>query len=100
MKLATIQNESWTLTLLPELGASVLNLQAASGRPVMRHVDPQSVTASSSSASFALLPYSNRIREARFEFGGHLVQLRPGADGHNVQHGDVRNRPWQVQQTT
>ena len=99
MKSATIQNESWTLALLPELGASILRLEAASGRPVMRSVDPAAVTSSSSSASFALLPYSNRIRDARFEFGGHLVQLRPGPGGHNVQHGDVRNRPWQVTQT-
>ncbi|WP_293910120.1 aldose 1-epimerase [Deinococcus sp.] len=99
MKSATVQNESWTLTVLPELGASILNLQAASGRPVMRPVDPASVTASSASASFALLPYSNRIREARFEFGGRAVQLRPGPGGHNVQHGDVRNRPWQVTQS-
>lgn len=57
-----------TLEVLPELGASVLNLRAASGRPVLRPVAVEDVQTSSQCASFVLLPYSNRIRDARFTF--------------------------------
>ncbi len=97
MKIQTIQNDTLTLDILPELGASVLNLRAASGRPVLRPVEPSSVETSSQCGSFPLMPFSNRIRDARFTFEGRTVQLRPNS-GPLAQHGDVRNRPWQVEQ--
>lgn len=85
-----------TLEVLPELGASVLNLRAASGRPVLRPVAVEDVQTSSQCASFVLLPYSNRIRDARFTFEGQAVQLQPNTRDGLAQHGDVRNRPWTV----
>ena len=96
----TLRNECWTLEVLPALGASVLNLSAASGRPVLRPVDLANVKSSSNTAAFALMPFSNRIRDARFEFEGRTVQLRPAAGSPNTQHGDVRNRPWQIETQT
>jgi len=99
MNIQTLHNDHLTLHVLPDLGASVLNLAAASGRPVLRHVEIGDVKTSSQCASFALLPYSNRIKDARFIFEGREVQLRPGSDG-NVQHGDVRNRPWQTERVS
>jgi aldose 1-epimerase len=97
MRVQTIRNESYLLDILPDLGASVLNLRAASGRPVLRHVQPESVKTSSQCASFTLLPYSNRIAGAQFAFEGKTVQLVPNTAGNVAQHGDVRNRPWQVE---
>ncbi|PTA67961.1 aldose 1-epimerase [Deinococcus arcticus] len=94
----TLRSEHLTLEVLPGLGASVLNLHAASGRPVLRAVDPAAVQTSSQCASFLLVPYSNRIRDARFTFGGQAVQLRPTTKNGLAQHGDVRGRPWQVAQ--
>lgn len=91
-----IANEFMTLEVLPEMGASVLNLRAASGRPVMRHVELADVKTSSQCASFTLLPFSNRIRDANFVFNGQVVQLRANTNDGLAQHGDVRNRPWQV----
>ncbi|TDE86215.1 aldose 1-epimerase [Deinococcus sp. S9] len=91
-----IANEHLTLEVLPQIGASVLNLRAASGRPVLRPVNPADVQTSSQCASFTLLPYSNRIRDARFSFQGREVLLRPTTKDGLAQHGDVRNRPWQV----
>jgi len=99
MNIQTLHNDHLTLQVLPDLGASVLNLAAVSGRPVLRHVLPETVQTSSQCASFTLLPYSNRIRHAHFTFEGREVQLRPGTDG-NVQHGDVRNRPWQTERVS
>ena len=48
-------------------------------------------------SSFTLAPYSNRIREARFSFGGREHQLRPTNPQGTAQHGDVRNRPWRAE---
>ncbi|MFC4426364.1 aldose 1-epimerase [Deinococcus navajonensis] len=87
-----------SLDLLPALGASVLNLRATSGRPVLREVDPAKVRSSSDCASFILLPFSNRVRDARFEFAGRAVQLRVTTKDGLTQHGDVRNRPWRVRE--
>ncbi|MGI8748766.1 MAG: aldose 1-epimerase [Deinococcus sp.] len=92
-----LHNAFITLEVLPELGASVLNLTAASGRPVLRPVQPADVKTSSQCASFSLLPYSNRIRGASFPFEGQEVGLKPNTPEGNVQHGDVRNRPWRLE---
>lgn len=100
MKSVTVQNECWTLDIAPEWGASILNLSAASGRPVLRPVDPTRVESSSDTGCFPLMPYSNRVRDARFEFAGRTVQLRPKPGSTLVQHGDVRNRAWQVERVS
>ncbi len=92
----TISSGAMTLEVLPDLGASVLNLRAASGRPVLRAVDVADVETSSQCASFLLIPFSNRIRDAHFPFEGQDVQLAPNTKNGLAQHGDVRNRPWTV----
>lgn len=53
---------------------------------------------SSNFSSFTLAPNSNRIRNARFYFAGQTYLLKPNTPEGNAQHGDVRNRPWQVVQ--
>lgn len=98
--LLTLQSDFWQLEVLPALGASVLNLRAASGRPVMRPVRLENVKTSSQCASFALLPFSNRIRDAAFDFAGEHVQLRVTTADGLTQHSDVRNRPWQLARQT
>ncbi len=48
-------------------------------------------------ASFPLLPYCNRIRDARFEFDGRTVDL--AGDGNrfaHALHGHAWRRPWRV----
>lgn len=96
----TLRSEHLTLDVLPEIGASVLNLRAASGRPVLRAVDPADVKSSSQCASFSLVPFSNRVRDARFTFAGQPHQLRVTTADGLTQHGDVRNRPWQAEAAT
>lgn len=96
LRTETISNEHYTLEILPEVGASVLNLRSAAGRPVLRPVKLEDVKTSSQCASFTLLPYSNRIRDAHFVFEGRDIRLTPNTKDGLAQHGDVRNRPWQV----
>ena len=96
LRVERVASPAFELEILPEMGASILNLRAASGRPVMRPVPLEAVLTSSQCASFTLLPFSNRIRDARFVFGGQEVALRVNTDDGLAQHGDVRNRPWQL----
>lgn len=58
----------------------------------------QSESAPLAAASFHMLPYSNRIRDAHFEFNGHKILL-DGAESHAI-HGAVRKLPWSVVQQT
>lgn len=99
MLIETIGSTGLELEVLPELGASVLNLRSTSGRSIFRKVGISAVSRSSDCASFSLIPYSNRIRQARFLFAGQEIGLQPTKGAH-AQHGDVRNRPWQVIRTT
>ncbi len=101
MPLVEIESAGLRLEALPEAGASIVTLAARMGDawvPILRPTPPEAIATrdSSAMASFVLAPYSNRIRDARFEFRGRTYQLRPTtADGHAI-HGDVRKRPWHV----
>lgn len=45
---------------------------------------------------FIMAPWTNRIANARFRFGGQLHQLRPTPDDGTARHGDVRSRPFDI----
>jgi aldose 1-epimerase len=99
--LVTLENDVLRIAVLPEAGASVVELSyrlAGGWTPAMRPTPPEAIESRNSSdmASFVLAPYSNRIRDAHFVFQGHEYALRPNtADGHTI-HGDVRKRAWKV----
>lgn len=101
MPLVTIQNAHLKLDVLPEAGASVAALEARiAGEwvPILRPTPAQAIASGNSSlfANFALVPWSNRIRDARFAFGGRTYAIRPNTpEGHTI-HGDVRKRPWKT----
>jgi aldose 1-epimerase len=103
MNLVTLENEVWRLEVVPEVGASIYGLSATLDgvwQPIMRSTTAETLATKKSSAcsSFTLAPFSNRIKDARFKFHGHEYQLRPTTPDGGTQHGDVRNRPWPVQQ--
>lgn len=99
MPLASIEDGRLRASFLPEAGASLVSLEAriaGTWTPVLRPTQDDAVASRNSSAfaSFALVPWSNRVRDARFEFEGREIRLRPNTpDGHAI-HGDVRKRPW------
>ena len=46
---------------------------------------------------YPLVPWSNRIRDARFPFGGRTIALPPHpASAPHAVHGFAQTRPWQV----
>lgn len=98
--LHTLQNAHWQAGILPETGASI-----AFGRirysgnwiDVLRPTAEVDYGNSSKSSSFIMLPWANRIKDARFSFQGKDYQLEPTPDDGTARHGDVRKRAWQVE---
>ena len=105
MNIVTLENDVWKLEVVPEIGASIYGLSAkleGIWQPIMRPTTPETLVTKKSSAcsSFTLAPFSNRIKDAKFKFRGREYQLRATTPDGGTQHGDVRNRPWRVQQVT
>jgi aldose 1-epimerase len=100
--LHTLTNDFWQVGILPETGASV-----AFGRirleedfvDVMRPTAVDDYGNASLCASFIMLPWANRLRNARFRFQDHEYQLEPSSADGTAIHGVVRRLPWQVTKT-
>ncbi len=83
------------LEVLPTLGGAVTRFTFGDF-PIFRQtaVAPDSV---SDTASFPLIPFSNRIRAGRFKFGGTVYQIPVDKrDARFANHGHTRHRSWQV----
>lgn len=104
MPLITLENDRLKVEILPEVGASVVTCAARLGKawvPIMRPTPREALAEADSSrmASYLLVPFSNRLRDARFRFGGRTYQLRSNMPEGHVIHGDVRQRAWAVKAT-
>jgi len=103
-----LENAHLRLEINPEVGASPAAFEAKRGGtwlPILRPTPRPLPEKSSPYSSFTLAPYSNRIRGARFSFQGREYLLKANPPEGNVVagitiHGDVRNRPWQVERET
>jgi aldose 1-epimerase len=96
-KLHVIENESWQVGILPEAGASIAFARIKFGgqwRDFMRPTPEANYGNPSDCASFVLVPWSNRIRDARFRFEGAEYQLTPTGSEGMASHGVGRNYPW------
>lgn len=105
MSVKTIANEALELAVVPEAGASIAGLVArvrGARVPILRPTPDDAIASLNSSlfACFALVPWSNRLADARFTFAGRSYQLRPNTPEGYAIHGDVRKRPWQVRAET
>lgn len=101
MPLTTIENDHLRLEVLPEAGASIANLAArvrGAWLPIFRPTAEDAIAARNSSlfACFALVPWSNRLADARFVFEGRTHQLKANTPEGYAIHGDVRKRPWRT----
>jgi len=99
MDVVALQSDRLRLEIAPQAGASVVAFAAkldGAWVPIWRPTPREALASGNSSlmASFALIPFSNRIRDAKFRFRDKSYALRPNTpDGHAI-HGDVRKRPW------
>ena len=98
--LRQLENAFWQIGILPETGASM-----AYGRirrndhwvDVMRPTAPADYGNPSQCASYILLPWSNRIRDGKFEFDGNIYQLDTNYHDGTAIHGVARDYPWTVE---
>jgi aldose 1-epimerase len=112
MKLISLQNDWLRLRIAPDLGASPVEFSLRSARvaacpdgapeflPIMRPTSEAALAAGDSArfSSYTLAPYCNRIRDGRMRFLGRDYPLRPNwPDGQTI-HGDVRMRPFSVEE--
>ncbi len=97
--LYTLTNDHWQVGILPETGGSI-----AFGRvrladafvDVMRPTAETDYENASQCASFIMLPWANRIRDARFRFRDTDYQLDVNSADGTAMHGVVRRLPWRV----
>lgn len=91
----TLNAGDWTATVSPDLGGAILRLDHA-GVAVFRPT-PGGTDEVLQTACFPLVPYVNRIADARFSHGGREVSLPtlPQFAPHAL-HGDGWLRAWSV----
>jgi len=84
--------------LRPDIGGAVTHMTDLSGEPIelMRRTPP-GFSDVLETACFALTPFSNRVRDGRFSFGGRDVQLTPNLPGQkHPLHGQGWRGAWSV----
>ena len=94
----TLHAGSASLVLAPEIGGAIAGW-TWQGRPVMRPADPEAIVQRRSRglSAFPLVPYSNRIGNARFSFGGEEFELdRNFGDEPHAVHGVGWTSAWAV----
>ena len=86
------------LALRPDIGGAIAGLWL-DDLPVLRSVDPATLTSARDAASYALVPYSNRIGERQFEWRNRRYTTAPNWPGepHSL-HGVGWMSAWQVMQ--
>lgn len=95
----TLELETLRLVINPRLGASIvtLDLKSRSGRwaPVLREM-PDDSNDASDAGSFLMLPWTNRVKDARFEFQGQTFTLDANHSDGTAIHGIGRDRGWSI----
>ncbi|PRA26200.1 aldose epimerase family protein [Pseudomonas poae] len=98
MQTLTLHNEVWSLELLPQWGGRVASLRAGELQvftPLKADsFDPLNWPRG---GAYPLLPYSNRLRNARLTHAGivHALPAHPAARPHTL-HGVSHTLPWDV----
>lgn len=90
------------LQLAPDLGGSIFGFWW-NNTPLLRPTQPtaEGITTARQTASFPLIPFSNRIANASFEFlGEHYVLPRDPYEQRHALHGNAFCAAWQVEQHT
>ena len=86
------------LALRPDIGGAIAGLWLDQ-LPVLRSVEPAALTSARESASYPLVPYSNRIGERQFQWRNRNYTTAPNwpTEPHSL-HGVGWMNPWQVTQ--
>lgn len=100
--LVTLTADAMRLVIAPEVGGALAAYYQSTPEGPLHWLRPATQAAFDGRdplrmASFPLFPYCNRIRDARFQFGGGMVDLN-GNDARfaHALHGNAWRHPWQV----
>ncbi len=94
-----LQNEYWQVGVLPDTAGSLASARiqhAGSWYDFMRPTPPEQQHDPLACASYLLSPWSNRLRDAKFQFEGQEYQLQPSFPDGTAIHGAARHFAWQV----
>ncbi|MCC5824475.1 MAG: hypothetical protein LAT64_13415 [Phycisphaerales bacterium] len=87
----------------PALGCTITEFSIAGPcedrYPLLRRA-PHGPHTTAQGASFLMAPWTNRIRDARFDFQGEPHKLRPNFPDATAIHGVVRDAPWRITDRT
>ncbi|MCR9076821.1 MAG: hypothetical protein NXI07_12360, partial [bacterium] len=94
-----LELESIRLTLSPSVGASIVALEHRDPRgrwaDVLRRMPSDSCDASDA-GSFLMLPWTNRVKDARFRFDGSEYPLVANHSDGTAIHGVARDHSWSL----
>ncbi|MEO1439595.1 MAG: hypothetical protein AAFV33_04275 [Chloroflexota bacterium] len=96
MQVHRLENKYWQAGILPEKGGSILFGRIRFSGIYVDVIRPTPGPDFASPGSFLMLPWANRIRDGVLRFDGETYQLQTTKDDGTARHGDVRKRPWQV----
>lgn len=98
MNALKLQNHVWALTLLPQWGGRIGSLRCG-GMDVLTPIHAQRFDPLNwpRGGAYPLLPYSNRLRNARLEHAGrvHSLPAHPATQPHTL-HGVSHTLAWEV----
>lgn len=94
-----LETESFRVALLPELGGRIAACQWR--KPDGHWIDlirPMSLPydGDEEAGCFPLTPFSNRLRDGRFRFGGKEISMPRNTPGPHVEHGHGWQRRWTI----
>ncbi len=95
----TIENEHWRIGFSPATGGSITSGQVRIGDAwvdVLRPTPENLLGEWWDTASYPLIPWSNRIRHSTLLWKGEGYQLRPWKTEDYAMHGTVVEYPWEV----
>jgi len=94
-----LANDHWQVGLLPATGGSVAYGRTRVGDSwldVLRPTPEASLTTVPETASYPLVPWSNRIRDGKLRWAGRTYQLRVNHGDGTAIHGTASEYPWTV----
>lgn len=95
----TLELDHLKLVINPSIGASIVALliknDANRWAPVLRTA-PNDSSNASDAGSFVMAPWTNRIKNARFDDDNSEHLLRSNMDDASAIHGIVRDLPWTI----
>ncbi len=99
MSLQRLQNDYWQVGIVPETGSSTAFGRAQVGGvwlDLLRPTAEADYGNASLCSSFIMLPWCNRLRDARFRYNGVEYRLQPSSADGTAIHGTVRRLPWKT----